>query len=48
MTIFGVGCVVGAIFVYFVLEETSGKSLDVGLDEKAKMDHIHAARLNSF
>lgn len=40
MTIFGVGSALGAIFVYFVLEETSGKSLDdVGFDEKMKQIH---------
>lgn len=49
MIFFGVSSVVGAIFVYFVLKETSGQSLDdVGLDEKTKMDRIHAIRLNSI
>ncbi|XP_055295386.1 facilitated trehalose transporter Tret1-like isoform X2 [Sitodiplosis mosellana] len=35
MVIHGVGCLVGTVFVVYVLEETTGKSLDnVGVDEK--------------
>lgn len=49
LIIFGVGCIIGTIFVLFVLEETKGKSLDdVGLDENTKMKRVHAARLNSL
>lgn len=41
MTIFGIGSTVGAIFVAFATEETSGKSLDdVGLDGKATKNRV--------
>lgn len=47
MGIFGTGCIIGTVFVAFVLEETKGKSLDdVGLDEKHKM--ARDTRINSF
>lgn len=39
MMIFGVGSILGGFFVAFVMEETSGKSLDfddVGLDKKTE------------
>lgn len=33
--IYGVGCIIGSIFVIFVMRETSGQSLDdVGVNEK--------------
>lgn len=35
MMIYGIGCVVGAVFVLVVLKETKGKSLD-GVDIKIK------------
>lgn len=48
-TIFGGGCIIGVLFVFFFLEETNGTSLyDVGLDEKTKQERIHAARMNSI
>lgn len=35
MIIYAVGCCVGAVFVFFVLQETTGKSLDdIGTDEQ--------------
>lgn len=47
MCVFGVGCIIGAIFALFILEETKGKSLDdVGLDDKNKMARV--ARINSL
>lgn len=49
LMIFAVSCVVGAIFVLFLVEETSGKSLDdVGVEEKRKLSRIHVARINSL
>ncbi|XP_055299425.1 facilitated trehalose transporter Tret1-like [Sitodiplosis mosellana] len=48
--IYGVGCIVGTIFFYLVLEDTSGKSLDdVGINEDAKMTHTLSGRnYNTF
>lgn len=49
LAIFGIGCIIGTIFVFFILEETTGKSLDdVGLDEKTKMERVHTTRINSL
>lgn len=49
MLIFAISCILGAIFVLFVVEETTGKSLDdVGSEERIKMERIHAARINSL
>lgn len=37
LIIYGIGCIVAAIFILFVLKETAGKSIDdVGVDAKAK------------
>lgn len=37
LMIYGVGCVFAAIFVFLVLKETAGKSIDdVGVNEKVK------------
>lgn len=48
MLIFGSGCLLGAIFVIFVMQETSNQSLDdVGADEQTKLDFMRA-RLNSI
>ncbi|XP_055304279.1 uncharacterized protein LOC129569467 [Sitodiplosis mosellana] len=48
MTIFGVSCVLGAIFIYFFVGETSGQSLDnVGLDEQSKLARARS-RCNSI
>lgn len=44
-TIYGIGCFIGFIFVYFVLNDTTGQSLDeVGADKKIKTEHV---RINS-
>lgn len=49
MLILGCGCLVGTVFVIFILHETTGQSLDdVGADEKTKLDFMRAARLNSI
>lgn len=49
MTILGVSCTLGAIFIYFCVEETNGQSLDdVGLDVKAKIARARASRVNSI
>lgn len=49
MLFFGVGCLFGTMFVVFILEETTGQSLDdVGEDERAKLDYIRKARLDSI
>lgn len=41
LTIYAIGCVLGFFFVYFVLDETSGRSLDdVGNDNKVKKGDI--------
>lgn len=46
MLIFGIGSVLGAIFVLFFVDETSGKCLDdVGADEKAKIEYARTAPL---
>lgn len=48
MLILGIGCLVGAIFVVFIMEETTGQSLDdVDADEQTKLDFMRA-RLNSI
>lgn len=37
MLILGVGCILASIFVYFVLEETTGQSLDdISAEDKIK------------
>lgn len=49
MFVFGSGCFIGYLFVFSVMEETSGQSLDgIGVEQKKKIDQIHAARLNSI
>lgn len=48
MLIFGVGSVLGAIFVLFFVDDTTGKSLDVGADEKEKIEYARTARINSL
>lgn len=49
LSIYGAGCILGFIFVLFVLDETTGKSLDQVVDhENTKTDHIHAARIGSI
>lgn len=41
LTIYAVGCILGFFFVLFVLDETSGKSLDeVGDEDKIKRGEI--------
>lgn len=41
LTIYAVGCILGFFFVLFVLDETSGKSLDeVGIENKVKKGEI--------
>lgn len=41
MFIFGVGSTLGALFVVFCMEETSGKSLDeVGIDEETQVQRV--------
>lgn len=41
MIIFGIGSTLGALFVAFCMEETSGKSLDdVGLDEETQVQRV--------
>lgn len=48
MLILGIGCLFGAIFVVFVMQETTGQSLDdVGADEQIKLDFMRA-RINSI
>lgn len=48
MMIFCVGSVLGAIFVLFVIDETTGKCLDdVGLDEKATTEREPTTRISS-
>lgn len=45
MTICGTLCIVGTFFIAFVLQETSGQSLDdVGSMETPKTEHIHSAQ----
>lgn len=49
MIILGFGCIIGFLFVLIVTKETAGQSLDdVGVNEKFKMNQIHAARINSI
>lgn len=49
MLLFGCGCFVGTAFVVFILEETTGKSLDnIETNEKTQLDSIRAIRLNSI
>lgn len=50
LCVYGIGCVVGALFVAFVLKETSGQSLDdIGMDdEQLRMQKFHASRINSL
>lgn len=49
MIIFGVGSIIGALFVIFVVDETNGKCLDdVGADEKTKIQFARATRANSI
>lgn len=46
---FSVCCIIGFAYVFFVLEETSGQSLDdVGLDDKTKIKRRQDQRLESF
>lgn len=41
LLIYGVGCIVGFVFVLWFLKETSGQSLDeVGIDEKTKTENV--------
>lgn len=45
LSIYGVGCIVGFIFVLFVLDETSGQPLDdVGLNKTAKLSDMIAEK----
>lgn len=49
MLIYGSSCAAGAIYVYVVLKETSGKSLDdIGKTEKIKMDCVHSTKNNTI
>lgn len=37
LTMYGIGCVVGAIYVIFLLKDTTGQSLDdIGVEERSK------------
>ena len=49
MMIFGIGSLLGAIYVLLVVDETSGKCLDdVGANERQKIEHIARSRVNSI
>lgn len=49
MLLFGCGCLVGTVFVVFILEETTGKSLDsIDINDTTQPDSIRATRLNSI
>lgn len=45
MLIFGCGSIVGAIFVFFATEETSGQRID-DVDEYIKVDHKKGEAIN--
>lgn len=49
MMIFSIASGIGALFVLFIVEETTGTSLDdIGLEEKNKIGRLNMARINSF
>lgn len=49
LSIFAAGCIIGFLFVLFIVEETNGQSLDdVGVTEKTKLEHRHKGRLDSL
>lgn len=49
MMIFAIGSLLGAIYVFLVVDETSGKCLDdVGADDRKKIEYIARSRVNSI
>lgn len=49
MMIFSIASGIAALFVLFIVEETTGTSLDdIGLEEKNKIGRLNMARINSF
>lgn len=46
LTMYGISCVVGAIFVVFLLNDTTGQSLDeYGLDERTKEKQAQTTKI---
>lgn len=49
MLLHGICCIIGAVFLFFALEETKGETLDgIGKEERLRIERIHSLRLNSL
>lgn len=46
LMVYGVGCIIGCLFVLLCLKETSGQSLDdVGVEQRRRLDSESGERL---